>query len=58
MCYTENADMVHIQTETSYTGGYGQAGYRTDCRQVALPMSSTSIHDNNKSGSILKQEYP
>ena len=19
MCYTENADMVHIQTETSYT---------------------------------------
>ena len=30
-CATPNADMVHIQTETSYTGGYGQTGYRTDC---------------------------
>lgn len=34
MCYTENANMVHIQSETSYTGTYGQAGYRSDCSEI------------------------
>ena len=59
MCYTENADMVHIQTETSYTGGYGQAGYRTNCGEVPFTDVVYINHDNNqKPGSILKQEYP
>ena len=34
MCYTENGNMVHLQNETNYTGGYGQAGYRTDCSEI------------------------
>ena len=34
MCYTENSNMVHIATETAYTGVYGQEGYRSDCTNI------------------------
>ena len=57
MCYTANADMVHIQTETSYTGGYGQSGYRTDCREVPFTDVLYINHNNGKRlGSTLKLE--
>jgi hypothetical protein len=48
MCYTENADMVHLQTDTTYTGGYGQAGYRTDCREIAFTDVLYINHDNGQ----------
>ena len=48
MCYSENADMVHIQTETAYTGGYGQAGYRTDCREVPFTDVLYINHNNGQ----------
>ena len=48
MCYSENADMVHIQTETSYTGSYGQAGYRTDCREVPFTDVLYINHNNGQ----------
>ncbi len=48
MCYTENGNMVHIQSETSYTGGYGQAGYRTDCSEIAFTDVLYVNHNNGQ----------
>ena len=48
MCYTENGNMVHIQSETSYTGGYGQAGYRTDCSEIAFTDVLYINHNNGQ----------
>ena len=48
MCYTENADMIHLQTETAYTGGYGQAGYRSNCSEVPFTDVLYVNHDNGQ----------
>lgn len=49
MCYTVgDSTMVHLQTETSYTGSYGSTGYRTDCRNLPFQDVLYVNHSNNQ----------
>ena len=43
MCYTTGSE-VHIETEYTATGTYGDNGYRTDCRDV--PFSDIIVTQN------------
>ena len=47
MCYSENEDMVHISSQTSFQGRYGIPGYRSDCRLI--PFKEVLYVNNNNS---------
>ena len=49
MCYTAgDSNMVHLQTQTTYTGTYGSSGYRTDCRDIPFSDVLYVNHNSNE----------
>ena len=44
MCYSTD-DEIHMETETTPTGTYGETGYRTDCRDI--PFSDIIVEKND-----------
>ena len=55
MCYTERNSMVHVATETAYTGTYGAAGYRSDCRAVPFREVLYVNHDSGQKAWFTRQ---
>ena len=48
MCYSTD-DEIHMETENTPTGNYGENGYRTDCQDIPF---SDIIVEQNESGDI------
>jgi cysteine-rich repeat protein len=55
MCYTERNNMVRISSQTTFTGTYGTAGYRADCRNVPFREMIYVNHDNSQTAMFTRQ---
>ena len=55
MCYSEQNNMVRLQTQSTFTGTFGTAGYRTDCRSVPFSEVLYVNHANSQKSWFTRQ---
>ena len=55
MCYTAREETVYLSTEQSYTGTYGTAGHRADCRNIEFTEVLYVNHDTAEKAWFTRQ---